>query len=263
MHVERAFAFCNLCEKEDVKDTGTVIIKNIYDNLFIKKLWICFSRINDLAFRIRSSKVSQKEDQPKFICVTPEMEVTKIIWRKSRDFVSCRVKSLWISFGQLRGGGCWDFWAGLPTLSPRSRISDLIFSFSDPGLARSRTGIRIQIRIKEFQVFLTNKTDTKFWKIRSGVFIPDPRSWIWIFFHPWMHNTGQNLWAPCVSLEYMCDPLQCRGSGSGIWDQGSGGFFYPWIQDPGPGSGKKSRSGCSIRDEHPIHNFESLETIFG
>jgi len=27
VHVERAFAFCNLREKENVKDTGTVIIK--------------------------------------------------------------------------------------------------------------------------------------------------------------------------------------------------------------------------------------------
>jgi hypothetical protein len=31
-------------------------------------------------------------------------------------------------------------------------------------------------------VFLTQKTDTKSSKIRSGMFVPDPR--IWIFFHP-------------------------------------------------------------------------------
>jgi hypothetical protein len=31
-------------------------------------------------------------------------------------------------------------------------------------------------------VFFTQKTDTKFSKIRSGMFIPDPGSWLWIFF---------------------------------------------------------------------------------
>jgi hypothetical protein len=34
------------------------------------------------------------------------------------------------------------------------------------------------------QVFLTQKTDTKFSKIRSGMFIPDPGSCMWIFSIP-------------------------------------------------------------------------------
>ena len=45
MHVERAFAFCNLREKEDVKDTGTVIIKymttfSIRNNEFVCTEWM-------------------------------------------------------------------------------------------------------------------------------------------------------------------------------------------------------------------------------
>jgi hypothetical protein len=35
---------------------------------------------------------------------------------------------------------------------------------------------RSQIRIKEIQYFLTQKTNSKFSKIRSGLFIPDPGS---------------------------------------------------------------------------------------
>jgi hypothetical protein len=31
---------------------------------------------------------------------------------------------------------------------------------------------------------LTQKSYTKFWKIISVMFIPDPRSWLWIFSHP-------------------------------------------------------------------------------
>ncbi len=45
-------------------------------------------------------------------------------------------------------------------------------------------------------------------------------------------------------------------------DPGIRGLFDPWIQDPGSGMGKKSRSksGIQIRDKHRIS--ESLEKIF-
>jgi hypothetical protein len=48
---------------------------------------------------------------------------------------------------------------------------------------------------------------------------------------------------------------QCSGSEYGIRC-----LFDPWIQDPGSGMGKKSRSGSGINI--PNHISESLETIF-
>jgi hypothetical protein len=50
------------------------------------------------------------------------------------------------------------------------------------------TGSRIQSQIKEF--FFNPKTDTKFSKIRSEMFIPDT-CWIWIFFHPGFQTRTQ------------------------------------------------------------------------
>ncbi len=38
---------------------------------------------------------------------------------------------------------------------------------------------------KNFSTHKTHITDTLYSKIRSGMFIPDPGSWIWIFFHSW------------------------------------------------------------------------------
>jgi hypothetical protein len=45
---------------------------------------------------------------------------------------------------------------------------------------------------------------------------------------------------------------------SSVADPGFGAFLTP-----GSGMGKKSRSGIRIRDDHPDHIAESLETIFG
>ncbi len=49
-------------------------------------------------------------------------------------------------------------------------------------LTRSR--IRIRILVKEFMYFLTQKTDSKYSKIWSGMFRPDLGFWYWIFSHP-------------------------------------------------------------------------------
>ncbi len=57
------------------------------------------------------------------------------------------------------------------------------YRIPDPGLTRSR--IPDPCQTQRISVFLTHKIDTLYSKIRSGIFIPDPGSWIWIFFHPW------------------------------------------------------------------------------
>ncbi len=56
----------------------------------------------------------------------------------------------------------------------------------DPGL--TRPGSRSAKR--NLSIF-TQKTDTKFSKIRSGMFIPEPGSCLWIFSHPESGSRGQ------------------------------------------------------------------------
>jgi hypothetical protein len=57
------------------------------------------------------------------------------------------------------------------------------YRIPDPGLTRSR--IPDPCQTQRISVFLTHKIDNLYSKIRSGMFIPDPGSWIWIFcpFH--------------------------------------------------------------------------------
>ncbi len=62
-------------------------------------------------------------------------------------------------------------------------------SVADPGcLSRipnpELTRSRIRDPHQRIQVFLTQKTISKKSKIRSGIFIPDPGSWLGFFFHP-------------------------------------------------------------------------------
>jgi hypothetical protein len=65
---------------------------------------------------------------------------------------------------------------------PGSRTSDLILSITNPG---SRVD-KISDPIKDFQYFEPKNRipGIKVSKIRSGMFKPDPGSWLWIFFHP-------------------------------------------------------------------------------
>jgi hypothetical protein len=70
------------------------------------------------------------------------------------------------------------------------------------------TGSRIRIRIRIKEVFLTLKTDTKFSKIRSKMFIPDPG--FLIFFHP-----GSRIRIPDPGVKKAPDP-QHRYSGDFI-----------------------------------------------
>jgi hypothetical protein len=91
-----------------------------------------------------------------------------------------------------------------------SSIPDMIFSIPDPGLTRSW----IRICIKEFKyLFLTQKTDNKFSKIRSRMFILDP---------------GSGFFSIPDKVSKKHRILQCCGSGSGIRC-----LFDPWIGDPG------------------------------
>ncbi len=66
---------------------------------------------------------------------------------------------------------------------PGSRIRFFPSRIPDPGLTRSRLPDPCQTQ--RISVFFSHKIDTQYSKIRSGMFIPDPGSWIWIFFHPW------------------------------------------------------------------------------
>jgi hypothetical protein len=61
-----------------------------------------------------------------------------------------------------------------------SRIPDAIFSIPDPG---SRV-VKIPDPGSGFAPKNPKKTYTKFSKMRSGMFIPDPKPWLWIFLHP-------------------------------------------------------------------------------
>jgi hypothetical protein len=169
------------------------------------------------------------------------MKVTKIILAKILRFCQLssqkcglfsisEIKPIWLAyvFLSVSWEGGWDICAGLPTLPTRSQISDPIFSFPEPG-------IRIRIRIKEFQVFLTKitkKTDTKLSKIRSGVFIPDPRSWIWIFFHPpYQQHWTKPLSSLCPSRIYMWPPAVVR---IWIWNPVP---FWPLVSGSGTRDG--------------------------
>jgi hypothetical protein len=70
----------------------------------------------------------------------------------------------------------YRFFTVLRILGCLSRIPDLIFSIPNPGS-------RVNKIPDPHQAFLTQKTDTKFSKIRSGTFIPDPGFWLWILIH--------------------------------------------------------------------------------
>jgi hypothetical protein len=57
-------------------------------------------------------------------------------------------------------------------------VADPIFPIPDPGSRLDK------IPDPNPRLFLNQKTDTKFSKIRSVMLIPDSGTWIWILFHP-------------------------------------------------------------------------------
>jgi hypothetical protein len=67
-------------------------------------------------------------------------------------------------------------------LDPRFRILDPTFTswILDPG-SRVEKDLGSGSAIKNVS-FFAQKPYTKFSKIISGMFLPDPRSWIWIFY---------------------------------------------------------------------------------
>ncbi len=89
VHVERAFAFCNLREKEDMKDTGTVIIiwQLIHSemmNLFLQNELLRFYKTS--AVKEQAQKSAQMKTNRKSMWLIPDMEVTKTILAKISRF---------------------------------------------------------------------------------------------------------------------------------------------------------------------------------
>ncbi len=84
-----------------------------------------------------------------------------------------------------------------------SRIPDPIFSIPDPRSRVDKISIADHRSASKNLSIFNQKTDTKFSKITSGMFIPGLGSWIWIFSHP---GSQFRILDPGVKKHWISDP---------------------------------------------------------